>query len=92
MLGVLESLENGVPYEKNHSWGNYAFDEREFPVISLPELEDFNFDFNFKFPEFRFDEKELQEFEARMEEFSRKLEKKMEEMARHLDSVMNSRF
>ncbi|MEZ5011577.1 MAG: hypothetical protein R2744_08300 [Bacteroidales bacterium] len=91
MFEVLESLENGVPYQKEQSWSDNRYDEIEFPGFCIPDPGQFKYDFDFSLPQFRFNEIDLERFELKMEELSRKLEEKLEEMSVHLDSVINSK-
>ena len=91
MLGVLESLEEGVPYQKDHPWSDNMSVSPEGPGFYLPDPRDLKYNFQFALSEFSFNEKDLEEIELKMEEFSKRLEQKMEEMARHLDSVLKAK-
>lgn len=87
MLEVLESLEAGIAYTKDKSWGDQKNGEIGSPEFALSAFD--NFEFDIDFPDLSFEEFDFAELERKLEDLEKRIEAKMEEMAKRFEAIQN---
>ena len=87
MKNVLEALEEGKDYDSTPYWREheYGFSHR---YINIP---DFNFDFDWDFPEFRIDEEFIDDLERKLEIMEQHLHEQLQKLEKKIDSI-NERY
>jgi len=81
MKNVLEALEEGRIYDSMPYWreNEYGFN---LNVFGIPD-----FDFEWDFPEFRFDEKFLDDMEKRIKVMEERMQERLLELEERIDSL-----
>ncbi|HDZ41650.1 MAG TPA: hypothetical protein ENH59_08245 [Bacteroidetes bacterium] len=87
MKNVLEALEEGRSYDARPCWREYEYGFSHH-VFDIP---DFNFDFEWDFPEIRINEEFIDDLERKLEIIEKRMNEKLQELEKKIDSI-NSRF
>ncbi|MGM0666301.1 MAG: hypothetical protein ACQETA_03175 [Bacteroidota bacterium] len=83
MKNVLRALEEGRDYDASPFWRENEF---EFS-LSIPDLQDMYFDFEWDFPGIRIDEEFINDMQRKLENIERNLQEKIEDLERRIDSI-----
>lgn len=84
MKNVLEALEEGRIYESMPYWreNDYGF---SFNIFDIPD-----FDYEWDFPEIRFNDEFIYDMQKRLEIMEEKIQERLQEMEKRIDSLNES--
>lgn len=83
MKNVLQALEEGREYDASPFWRE---NDLEFS-LSIPDLQDMYFDFEWDIPGIRIDEEFIHDMERKLEYIEKNLQEKIEDLERRIDSI-----